>query len=337
MLTKLAAVAFFTDDNLHSLVACRAVNLSLERGNCDASCVAYVQLGLIAGSRFGDYEAAYRFGRLGYDLVEQRGLKRFQARTYNNFGVHILPFATHFKAARDLLRRSFEAANRNGDLTFMAYSRANLNTNLLAAGDPLVEVQREAEHGLAFTQKMRFGLVADIIVAQLGLVRTLRGSDAEIRLVSTTSSSTSFNWSGVLAVTRICSSPSAGTGSASCRRAFTPATMRSAIAAASRAQKLLWTSLADCGSGGVSLLRRAVPGGVPRLRVARPAAAASGNSGGPPPATRESGREKCPENFENRAALVGAEIARIEGPCAGCRAPVRTGHPIRPRKRLYPE
>ena len=31
-------------------------------------------------------EAGFRFGQLGYDLVEQRGLKRFQARTYLNFG-----------------------------------------------------------------------------------------------------------------------------------------------------------------------------------------------------------------------------------------------------------
>ena len=43
-------------------------------------------LAMVAGPRFGDYQAGFRFGRLGYELVEQRGLKRFQARTYLNFG-----------------------------------------------------------------------------------------------------------------------------------------------------------------------------------------------------------------------------------------------------------
>ena len=38
--------------------------------------------------------------------------------------------------------------------------------------------------------------------------------------------------------------------------------------------------------------------------------------------------ENCPENFENRAALVAAEIARIEGRDARRRAPLRTGHPL---------
>ena len=35
----------------------------------------------------------------------------------------------------------------------------------------------------------------------------------------------------------------------------------------------------------------------------------------------------CPENFEDRAALVGAEIARIEGRELDADAPLRRGHP----------
>ena len=108
---------------------------------------------MVAGPQFGDYKAGFRFGRLGYELVEQRGLKRFQARTYMIFGNYVMPWTKHVRAGRDLLRRAFEAANKIGDLTFAAYSCDNLITNLLAAGDPLVEVQREAENGLAFAQK----------------------------------------------------------------------------------------------------------------------------------------------------------------------------------------
>src|SRR3979490_342674 len=87
VLTKIGAPAVYTDANLVALVACRAVNLSLEHGNCDASCSAYVWLSMVAGPRFADHRSAvYRFGQLGYDLVEGRGLRRFQARTYMEFG-----------------------------------------------------------------------------------------------------------------------------------------------------------------------------------------------------------------------------------------------------------
>ena len=68
------------------------VNLGSTHGHCDASCFAYVRLGIIAGLRFSDYQAAYRFGRLGYDLVERYGLTRFQARAYMDFANGILPW-----------------------------------------------------------------------------------------------------------------------------------------------------------------------------------------------------------------------------------------------------
>ena len=73
LLSKLSAPAMLTDANLACLTSCKAVSLSLELGNCDASCFAYVLLGKIAGPRFGDYQAGFRFGQLGYELVERRG------------------------------------------------------------------------------------------------------------------------------------------------------------------------------------------------------------------------------------------------------------------------
>ena len=59
VLTKIGAPAVYTDANLVALVACRAVNLSLERGNCDASCSAYVWLSWSPARIFGDYRTAY--------------------------------------------------------------------------------------------------------------------------------------------------------------------------------------------------------------------------------------------------------------------------------------
>src|SRR6202021_2941091 len=158
-----------------SLVICRMANLSLEHGNSDGSCFAFVWLGMILGPHFGDYRAGYRFGRLGYDLVEKRGLQRFKARAYMSFGNLVIPWTKHIQAGRVLVRRAFDTANKIGDLTFAAYSCNNMNTNLIATGEPLGDAQREAENGLDFARKARFRLVIDFITAQLGLIRTLRG------------------------------------------------------------------------------------------------------------------------------------------------------------------
>src|SRR5262249_14812393 len=78
VLTKAGPPSLFTDSNLHSMVLCKAVCISLEHGNTDGSCVHHVGLSETAGPRFGDYEAGFQFGRVGYELVEQRGLRRFR-------------------------------------------------------------------------------------------------------------------------------------------------------------------------------------------------------------------------------------------------------------------
>ena len=182
VLIKVIPAASLSDANLTLLIISRAVNLSLERGNCDGSCSAYVRLGMHAGARFGDYQAAYRFGRLGYDLIERRGLKRFQARTCMHFGNVILPMAEHVRVGRELLRRAFDDANKVGDLIYAAYYGVHATTNRFFAGDSLAEAQRGAEDGLAFAHNAQFGSASDIISSQLGLIRNSPRPDGWIRV-----------------------------------------------------------------------------------------------------------------------------------------------------------
>ena len=311
VLTEVVTPALFCDENLSSLVICRMVNLSLEHGNSDGSCFAYVWFAIIAGPRFGNYKDGFRFGRLGYELVEKRGLKRFQARTYMSFGDIVLPWTRHVRAGRDLVRRAFDAANEIGDVTFAAYSCDHLIKNLLAAGDQLVEVQREAENGLEFAQKVRFGLVIDHITAQLGLIRTLRGLTPKFG---------SFNDEGFdeLRFERhLASNPALA--ELECwywvrklQARFFAGDYASAVDASLRAQRLLWTSpsqfeTAEFRFYGALSHAASWDSASPDQRQQHFEALAAHHR------QLEVWAENCPENFENRAALVGAEIARIEG------------------------
>ena len=310
VLTKLGPAAFFTDFNLFALVVCRAINLSLERGYSDGSCPHFEWLGAVAGACFGDYPAGFRFGQLGYDLVEKRGLKRFQARTYNNFAVQVLPWTRHVKAIRDLLRRAFEAANEIGDLTFAAFSCANLNTNLLVAGDPLVEVQIAAERSLAFAQKIRFGYAIDNISPQLGLIRTLRGLTAKF------GSFDDKQLDEVRLERRLAGNPDLAPAESAywirkLQARFMAGDYASAIEASSRAQKRVgaWqTALETADHHFYGALSRAAfyDSALPDDHQHLEALAAHHRQ-------LEVWAVTCPENFENRAVLVSAEIARIEG------------------------
>jgi PAS domain S-box-containing protein len=310
VLTKVVPPGMFRDANFGALAICRAVNLSLEHGNSDGSCFAYVYLGMLAGPQFGNYKAGFRFGLLGYELVERRGLRRFQARTYMLFGSHVMPWTKHVRACRDLVHRTIETANKIGDLTFAAYSRNNLNTNLLAAGDPLAEVQRVAEEGLEFARAARFGLVIDIITGQLGLIRTLGGKTPkfgsfddsqldEIRFEHHLENDPAalpecFYWIRKL------------------QARFLAEDYASALEASLKVEPLLWTAPSN-----LELAEYHLYGGLCRATLWDSASSDRRQQHFQALVTHQSQleiwAENCPENFENRAALVAAEIARIEG------------------------
>ncbi|MGB6688944.1 MAG: AAA family ATPase [Terracidiphilus sp.] len=311
VLIKVLPPAKQTDENLASLTICKAVSLSLEHGNCDASCVAYEWLARIAGPHFGDYKAGFRFGHVGFELVERRGLKRYQASTHHCFAIFVERWTKHVRACVDLLRRTFELANRIGDLTYAAYVCHNLNSDLLFAGEPLPQVQAEAKHGLAFAEKMRFGLVIDIITTQLALVRTLRGFTPKFGCFD----DVQFNESRI----EVDLSSGQRLATIACRYWIRKLQARciagdyaTAIDAASKAQPLLWTVSAlfeeaeyhFYGALAQAACCNSAPAGE---RLQRLNAVAAHHK------QLQVWAENCPENFENRAALVGAEIARIEG------------------------
>jgi PAS domain S-box-containing protein len=311
VLTALVTSALFTDRNLYCVVIGRMVNLSLEHGNSDASSYAFAFLGTVLGGQFGDYKAAFRFGQLGFNLAAKRGLDRFKARVYVIFGHHVMPWTKPIRASRSLLRLALDAAQEAGDLTYAAFARTHLVTHLLASGDPLDEVQREAEAGLDFARQARFGLVVDRITGQLQLIRTLRGltpifghfDDAgfdeerfEQHLEADPRLALAACWYWIRKLqARVLADDHAA-----------------AIAAAAQADCLLWTSPAFFERAEyhfyAALARAALCDAAPDAERTRHVEALAAHH-----RQLKIWAANCPENFENRAALVGAEISRIEG------------------------
>ncbi|MGY4421936.1 putative ATPase/signal transduction histidine kinase [Bradyrhizobium sp. JR6.1] len=309
VLTKVMSAAYFTDENLSSLVICHMVNLSLEHGNGDGSCFAYVWLAVIAGPRFNNYQDGFRFGKLGYDLVEEHGLKRFQARTYMCFGNMVMPWVRHIQAGRALVRRAFSAANEIGDLTFAAYSCNHLVTNLLAAGDHLGEAQYEAERGLAFARKLGFGLIVDDITAQLRLILSLRGLTAKFGFFDDEQFD-ELQFEQHLASGLVVAEAECWYSIRKLQARFFAGDYASAVDASLRAKPLLWTSPSQFETAEFhfySALSHAACRDSASLDRRHFEALANHHH------QLQAWEKNCPENFESRAALVGAEIARIGG------------------------
>jgi PAS domain S-box-containing protein len=310
VLTMLTSPALFTEENLFRLVVCRMAALSLEHGNSDGSCLAYAWLGSVLGMYFGDYQAGFRFGRLGLDLVEKRGLDRFRARVYLVFAVHVVNWTQNLSMSHDLLRRAFAAAQVAGDLSYLAYSCLDLVTNFLASGDPLGEAEREAENGLEFVRKMSFGLTSDCMIGQLRLIRILRG----LRPAFTSLDGTEFDEGSF--EQRLESKPQLAIAASwywirKLQACVYAGDYASAVAAASKAASVLWTTPTQ-----FELAEYHFYAALARAACCDMAAAEERPQHLEALASHLKQiaiwADNCPTTFANRAALVGAELARLE-------------------------
>ena len=314
VLTAFGAPTLYTDENLYALTACKAVNLSLERGNSYASPSHYAAVGLIGGYRFGDYEAGYRFGRIACDLTVSRELNRLGGKAYLVFAM-VVPWTRPVRELIDPARRAFQMATEQGDATYAAYACHFVSYGLLSSGAPLGHVAHEAELGLEFSRRVQFGFIVDIISITLALVRMLRGETAKFGSLDndrTAERSIEEQLSGHPALAL----PECFYWIRKLQARFFAGHYAAAVDAAEKAEKWFATS---------ATLRVMLMESADYHFYAALSRAACCESGGLD--SRAEHREalfrhhaqlrtwavSCPENFENRAALVGAEIARVEG------------------------
>jgi PAS domain S-box-containing protein len=172
-------------------------------------------------------------------------------------------------------------------------------------------VQAEAERGLAFARTGRFGLVVDLITSQLQLVRTLRGSTRKFGYFD----DEQFDETGFeehLASNPVLADAEFGYWALKTQARFLAGDYASAVHASLQGQPLLWSApsvLEPAGYQFYSALSHAafwdsaLPDQKPKHLDALRAHFRQ----------IEMVAEHCPANFADRAALVGAELARIEG------------------------
>ena len=306
VLAGMLSPTFLTERNLHDLALLAMATLSLEHGNCDASCYAYARISTVLGPRFGAYEAALRFGQVGCDLTDRHSMPQFKARVYECFGTFAAPWIKPLDVGRALIKQAIRTANADGDLTYEVFGSKNLVTNLMFSGEPLSNVRSTAEQGLEIARKAKFGFAIDGFVGQLLLIKALQGSadknsielcgllERELEQKPHPALSECWYW-----IHRL-------------QERFFAEDIEGALAADVKASRLLWSTrsvLEIAQYHFFAALSRAAAcksaTNQDRLSEHRQAIDAHYHEIGV-------WAENCPETFGNCKSLVGAEIARLE-------------------------
>src|SRR5262249_3994107 len=295
-----------------ALSICRAANLSLEHGNSDAATAFYQAVGVVASARFSHYDQGYRFGKMGCDLLERRGWNHFGGRTYNLFEL-LIPWTRPLVEGIAPARRSFQMAREHGDPSFAVFALRDLSFILFALGHPLDQFEREVQDGLGFVQ--RFGSFLDRLSAPLALVRTLRGKTAKFgSLDDGVFTERSFEETVTGQPSRAFLECHYWIRKLQARffagdyvSAFEATEQVETWYAIAPALSLFPLVKAECHFyAGLCRAARCEPMGPDSYATHREALGAHERQ-------LRAWAANCPENFEDRAALVAAEIARIEG------------------------
>ncbi|HKA60421.1 MAG TPA: sigma 54-interacting transcriptional regulator, partial [Gemmatimonadales bacterium] len=305
---RCAAIA---DKPFEVLMMCAAVRLILKSGIHDAACQVFEQLGYIAAWRYGNFDAGFRFGQLGYELIERKDLRRFEGHVSLMLSTLLMPWSKHVTHCRPVIRRSSEVAENTHDRYLAVENATVLLSNLLLAGDPLVEVDTQAEASLAFCQTTVFGEYTDAVSAQGALIRSLRGFTPEFGSLD------DERFDELRMESHFATEPhllcvECWYWIRKLQARFFAGDYVAALEASHRAQPLLVES--------PGMLERAEHELFSALTHAALCDSLTANNGrqhleaiAAHHRQLEVWARYCPENFENRALLVAGEIARVEG------------------------
>lgn len=301
---------FCNNENLvHSLVFTAAV-MSLDRGYCSGTSSAFVYAASILAFRFRDVERSLLLAEKALQLTSDEGFDRPAESVRMCFGALVIPWTRPVRSAQRHIKDAVKAGRDRCNWTLAAHSQRNLISNLLFAGAPLVEVLRATEEGVDFARNAGFQIVVDALLAQRMVVSTLRGTYVQ----TFESKGLESDWSESLidGVTRTSTAAFAFW----VHRLQICVLFRDwegALEAEGRANGLLGASfahieIADLHYYGAlcraAAFSRAAEGGAREMHLR---------------ALEEHNNylrqlaESCPDNFADRAALVAAELARVQG------------------------
>lgn len=173
LLLSAGMFAAFSSPRLHFLLLCKILHMTLESGLCGASTGALSWYGVLTGCRYREYKKGYGYALLGRDLVMQHAFNSFKGRT-----LLAVDLAAAWKQplsfAIESAKACFTTAVEHGDLTAACFVIRHQTMNFLTRGEHLDSVLATIERGLAFIRKLRFPDVEILLLLQRIYVTQLR-------------------------------------------------------------------------------------------------------------------------------------------------------------------
>jgi len=302
VLAQILPTAYFTDPRLHRLVAMLLVDSALRRGIVPASAMGFAAFGLelCISHRYAE---ADRFGAFACALVERNAFAANRGMVYVLVGAATNVFSHPLRTSLQYFRDSLRACLEVGDVFFGSFASNWLSICRFWMGDPLEEVEQEAQMGVEFVRKASYEPMVPIVASLRNLAHNLRGRtgspitidgpdllerEFEQQVAPVTLPVATFAYWLHRLIARYLGGDVAGAALA--------ATRVDALLIEMRGQ---WTEIGARVFCALALAATGEPSH--RSQIERHLEAL------------RAGTARCPENFECLYELVAAELARVDG------------------------
>ena len=172
VLARAGAHAYLVDPNLHRVLACVVIDLTLKHGVFPASPWGLAAYGLelhIAGR----HAEARRFTDVALGLVDRHALVAYRAFVCILVAEDV--WSRELGAAADAAREGIRSGIEHGDVFSAAVSWYVLCLHRFAAGHALADVENDAQEGLDYARRVGFVRQANTLLLLRQFVRALGG------------------------------------------------------------------------------------------------------------------------------------------------------------------
>ncbi len=176
LLSNLGSAAYRYDRRIWQLIVAISINLFLEHGNVPQSCYGYSNYGTLLGSVLGDYQAGYESALLSLRLSQRYQNRTQTARACFILGNFVQSWVRPVSEAEAINQMGVDAGLETGEFQYVGYTLSYRITNLFFQGKPLFEVMPALQEALRFCQRLKNQWAIDSLLGYQVVIEQLSGA-----------------------------------------------------------------------------------------------------------------------------------------------------------------
>jgi predicted ATPase/class 3 adenylate cyclase len=178
MMNYMGIPSYHLEPALFHALRIQMIESSLEHGLTEKTPSAYVGVGVMVLTEFGDYETADLLGRLGVEM-EEAVLSRKGERAYrslNFYANEIQRWTTHNRAAIDSLWTVAHLSMEAGELMRAVYAFADRAQRQVYGGVVLDEIKQDLQKLMQTFERSKSEWILYLIQTAFGMIHNLQGT-----------------------------------------------------------------------------------------------------------------------------------------------------------------